>query len=229
MAMEENGHLTKLSFTAYKTNQFTQRLGGTDEYSVMYNPEELTIKLEVESDNKQGIGTTSSKMEFRKIKPQDYRINFWIDGTGVTDGIKKDVPDEVENFLRVVYDYNSAKHRPNFVMILYGAVLLKTVLRSVEITYNLFSPNGKPLRAKLSTVFTSCLDPNLSLMINNPSSPDLTHKRVVSEGEKLVQMANKIYQNNLLYADVAQANGLNNFRTIEKGTAIWFPPVKNNI
>ena len=140
-----------------------------------------------------------------------------------------DVPDEVENFLCVVYDYISAKHRPNFVMILYGAVLLKTVLRSVEITYNLFSPNGKPLRAKLSTVFTSCLDPNLSLMINNPSSPDLTHKRVVSEGEKLVQMANKIYQNNLLYADVAQANGLNNFRTIEKGTAIWFPPVKNNI
>ncbi len=224
--LPENGQLAKLRFTAYRNSEFTRRADDIPEYSVMFNPETISVKLEVERDNRQGAGTTASSQHFRRTRPQDYRFEFVVDGTGVTTGEIVSVPQNVENFLRVVYDYNSEDHRPNYVMIRYGAVLLKAVLKSVDITYNLFSPNGTPLRAKISTLFASCLDPNLSEMINSPSSPDLTHKRVVKEQEKLVTMACRIYGSNRFYQEVARANNLDSFREIDKGREIWFPPIR---
>jgi hypothetical protein len=222
------GQLTKLVFEAYQTAEFRQRVEGIPAYTVMYNPETLSIKLDIERDESQGPGTTSSRMGFRRIHPQDYRIEFYVDGTGASTGIPADVPASIMEFLNVVYDYNSEEHRPNYVMIRYGSVLLKTVLKSVEITYNVFSPNGKPLRARVDTTFTSCLDPNLSEMINNPSSSDLTHKRVAGEDEKLAGMAWKIYKDNRFYQDVARLNGFDNFRHLPKGTEVIFPPVRKS-
>jgi hypothetical protein len=219
------GKLTKLSFKAYKDSAFTEEDKDAGEYTVMFNPNTLSLKLQVERNESQAPGTTSSEMNFVKIKPQNYSIEFVIDGTGATGADVIDVAEDVVKFLNVVYHYKSEEHRPDYVMIKYGAVLLKSVLKDVNITYNLFAPNGKPLRAKVSCTFASALDQELSEMINSKSSPDLTHKRVIKQNETLASVANKIYKSNQYYLDVAEKNGLNNFRKITPGKEIYFPPL----
>ncbi len=224
----ETGQLTKLVLTAYKNNNFTEKDTDAGEYTTMFNPSSISVKLQIDRDDSQANGSTSSEMRFKMIKPQDYSIDFIIDGIKPVNGGKKEVPDEVQKLLKVVYTYKSDEHRPNYVMVRFGSVLLKCVLKTINITYNLFSPNAKPLRAKVSCIFTSCIDQELSELINSKNSPDLTHKRIVREGDKLISMANKIYRNNDYYIDVARKNGLNNFRKQEAGTEIFFPPLKKS-
>lgn len=220
-----SGHLTKLKFTAYKKIDFAEKNTDAGEYDVMFNPSSVAVKLQVDREESQGQGSTSSELKFKMIKPQDYQFEFIIDGTGaVTDDVVE-VPSEVEKFLKVVYTYNGTEHSPNFVMVRYGAVLLKAVMKTVDITYTLFKADGTPLRAKVNITLTSCVEQSLSDMINNKSSPDLTHKRRLKENESLVSMAYKIYNNNNYYIDVAHANDLDNFRRVRTNTEIYFPPI----
>jgi hypothetical protein len=219
------GKLTKLSFKAFKDSAFTEEDKDAGEYTVMFNPNTLSLKLQVERNESQAPGTTSSEMNFVRISPQNYTIEFVIDGTGATGADVIDVAEDVVKFLNVVYHYKSEEHRPDYVMIKYGAVLLKSVLKDVNILYNLFAPNGKPLRAKVNCTFASALNQELSEMINSKSSPDLTHRRVIKQNETLISVANKIYKSNDYYLDVAEKNGLNNFRKISPGTEIYFPPL----
>ena len=181
-----SGQLTKLTLTAYKDNNFTTQDKEAGHYTTMFNPASVTVKLQIERNEAQANGSTSSEMSFKMIKPQNYTVDFMIDGVVPVNGVKKEVPDEVAQLLRVIYTYKPNEHKPNYVMVRFGSVLLKCVLKTIDITYNLFSPNAKPLRAKVNCVFTSCIDQELSELINSKNSPDLTHKRVVKEGDKLI-------------------------------------------
>jgi len=223
--VQQDGELTKLVFIPCKDASCTEEDTAIGRYSVMFNPNSIAVKLQVDRDATQADGETSAPMTFKRIKPQDYSFEFIIDGTGSNGEAKKEVPEEVEKFLKVIYNYQGDQHQPNFIKILYGAVLLKCVLKTVDITYNLFSPNAKPLRAKVNTSFTSCLDQDLSEMINNKNSPDLTHSRKIKRSDKLIGIANNIYKKNTLFVEVARANGFNTFRNLPEGTEIYFPPV----
>jgi len=222
--IQQDGALKKLVFIpctdAACTNEVT-----AEKYEVMYNPNNIAVKLQIERDDRQASGETSSPQNFVKIKPQDYSFEFIIDGTGANGEAKKDVPQEVANFLSTVYYLKGNEHQPRYLKILYGSVLLKCVLKSVDITYNLFSPNAKPLRAKVNASFTSCLDQDLSEMINNKSSPDLTHSRKLKRSDKLIGVSNTMYKKNTYYLEVARANNFDTFRNLPEGTLVYFPPV----
>jgi len=223
--LQPDGQLTKLTFIACKDASCKEEDTATGQYSVMFNPNTIAVKLQVDRDGAQADGETSAPMKFKRIKPQDYSFEFIIDGTGSNGQAKKEVPQEVEKFLKVIYNYKGSEHQPNYIKIVYGAVLLKCVLKSVDITYNLFTPNAKPLRAKVNASFTSCLDQDLSEMINNKNSPDLTHLRKLKRSDRLISLANGIYKKNTLYLKVARANGFDTFRNLPEGTEIHFPPV----
>lgn len=222
----ENGQLTKLKFTAYKAIDFSEKNTEAGEYEVMFNPASISVKLQVDREESQGNGSTTSEMRFKMIKPQDYQFEFIIDGTGAVTAEKKSIPDEAERFLKVVYTYNGSTHAPNYVMVRYGAVLLKTVMKTVDVNYTLFKADGTPLRAKVTITMTSCVDQELSEMINSKSSPDLTHKRTVKQTERLISMSYGIYDSNNYYLDVAKINGLNSFRKVAAGTDVFFPPLE---
>lgn len=221
--IQQQGALKKLVFIPCKDPDCTQE-DIANQYAVMFNPNNIAIKLQVERDSQQPDGAVDGLMKFKKIQPQDYTFEFIIDGTGAS-GTTRDVPEDVKKFLSAVYDYDGTEHKPNYIKIVYGSVLLKCVLKSVDITYNLFSPNGKPLRAKVNASFTSCKDPQLSEAIKNSSSPDMTHARKLKGKDKLVGIANGIYKNNNLYLEVARANQFDTFRNLPEGTEVFFPPV----
>jgi nucleoid-associated protein YgaU len=57
-------------------------------------------------------------------------------------------------------------------------------------------------------------------------SPDLTHIRLVKAGDTLPEMCFNIYGDPRYYLDVARQNRLDNFRKLEPGTRIFFPPIE---
>lgn len=194
-------------------------------FTVSFNPTSYTQKYEVLYDSRQGQGDIGSPQIFGKIKPQEYAFEFLFDGTGTAvDPI--DVQQAVDRFLEVTGKQDGDIHRPMYLKLAWGALISKCVLTSAEITYTLFRPDGHPLRARIKANFSENIDDALRVAKERKNSPDLTHVRVVEEGDHLTLMCQRIYGDPSHYIQVAQINSLDNYRELTVGQTIRFPPIR---
>ena len=221
--MTERGTLERLIIKAYERPDYSgQPVGQFDAY---VNPNEITIAYEVEYDSAQGAGTTGSRMNFKKMKPGDLSLTFFIDGTGAN-GRPIDVQEKVEKF-QTVTGYNGEIHRPNYLKVVWGTLQVKRcVLKSASIAYKLFKPDGIPLRAVVTAAFTDSADDQTRVALAQDESADLTHLRVVKAGDTLPLLCDRVYGDPFMYLQVAEANGIDDFRALKPGMRIFFPPVE---
>ncbi len=219
-----DGELKKFKIEGFSDIEYSSKI---DEYefSVMYNPANYNQKYEVEYEAGQGKGTSGSAQKFKSIKPKEYTFDFMFDGTGVSSE-KKDISKEIDRFLTLTAKIYSDIHRPLYLKISWGNLVSQCVLKSANISYTLFKPDGYPLRAKINASFTEIIDDKKRSAEENTSSPDLTHQRIVNEGDTLPLMTNRIYGDQSYYLEVARVNNLTNFRKLKVGTMLKFPPFK---
>ena len=213
--------LEKLVILAYKAPDYAGVSIARFESHV--NPNEITLSYEMEYDAAQGAGTTNSRMTFKKQKPGDLALTFFIDGTGAN-GRPIDVQAKVEEF-QLVTGYNGEIHRPNYLKVTWGTLQVKRcVLKSASIAYKLFRPDGVPLRAVISASFSDNSDDQTRVAMAQDESADLTHRRIVKAGDTLPLLCHQIYGDPELYLQVARDNGLAQFRELAPGTALLFRP-----
>jgi len=216
------GELKKLKIEAYKKIDYTEKVG---EFKLMFNPSTYSRKYEIKYDSASGKGTSGSTQKFELIPPQEYNFDFIIDGTGISSN-QRDVTETIDAFLELTARINSDTHRPNYLKISWGSLIFECILKSAEIHYNLFKPDGYPLRATLKAVFAQNIDDKKRVAEEGKSSPDLTHHRNVKQEDTLPLMAYRIYGDFSYYLEVAKINGLTNFRKLTVGDTIRFPPLK---
>jgi hypothetical protein len=221
--VSDRGTLERLLIQAYEHPDYSGAPVGRFEAYV--NPNEITLAYEMEYDSAQGAGTTNSRMNFKKVKPGDLSLTFFLDGTGAN-GRPADVQEMVEGF-QTVTGYNGNIHRPNYLKVMWGKLQVKRcVLKSASIAYKLFKPSGIPLRAVITAAFTDNSDDQTRVALAQDQSPDLTHVRLVKAGDTLPGFCEQIYGDPRLYLKVAAANGLDDFRRLIPGTRIFFPPLE---
>lgn len=223
MSPAERGTLEKLLILAYKTPDYSGN--PIAQFTSYVNPNEITLSYEIEYDAAQGSGTTSSRMNFKKQKPGDLALTFFLDGTGAN-GTRLDVQQKIEEFQKVT-GYNGDIHRPNYLKVSWGTLAIKRcVLKSASIAYKLFQPSGVPLRAIITASFTDNSDDRTRVAIAQDQSPDLTHLRIIKAGDQLPLLCHEIYGDPRYYLRVAEANGIDDFRNLPPGTQIYFPPLE---
>lgn len=235
-----SGELVKLQIKAYSDEQFNNEVAN-GEFRTLLNPEKYVFKYKVEQNNQQASGTSSSAPRYNRTPPEDLDLEFIFDRTGVLlnygdpstasdDHLSVDegvgIADDVDQFKRVVFDYNGDEHRPNYLIITWGALLFKGVLTEMDITFKLFKSDGTPLRATATAKFKGFIEDNLRVALENNNSPDLTHVRVVTEGDTLPLMTFRIYGDSKYYLEVAKVNKITNFRKLRVGQQIFFPPIE---
>lgn len=217
------GQLEKLLVRAYSAPDYAES-SLIDTFESYVNPNEITLAYEMEYDSAQGSGTTGSRMDFKKVKPGDLSLAFFLDGTGAN-GVKIDVQEQVDKF-QTVTGYNGDIHRPNYLQVAWGTLQVKRcVLKSASIAYKLFKADGTPLRATISATFVDAVEDQTRVALAQDASPDLTHVRVLRAGESLAALCGQIYGRPELYAKVARANGLDGLRHLPAGTRVRFPPL----
>lgn len=217
------GQLEKLVVRAYAAPDHAESsLVGS--FTAYVNPAELTLAWEMEYDSAQGAGTTGARMDFKKVKPGDLQLVFFLDGTGAN-GTKIDVQEQVDAFTTVT-GYNGDIHRPNYLLVAWGTITVKRcVLKSASVAYKLFKPDGTPLRATISATFVDAVADQTRVALAQDSSPDLTHVRVLRAGQTLAGLCTEIYGDPALLVKVARANGLDSVRRVAPGTRLRFPPL----
>jgi len=216
------GNLKKMQIEAYKEADYSDT---AETFEVMFNPNTYSHKYEIEFEDRQGAGDSASPQVFGKIKPQEYFFEFVFDGTG-TAAEKINVHETVETFLAITGKYEGDSHRTKYLILHWGTLLTACVLKSAEITYTLFASDGSPLRAKIKADFAENVEDTKRVAEERKNSPDLTHVRVVREGEHLSLLCQQMYGTPDYYLQVATFNELNNFRNLQTGQTLLFPPVK---
>ncbi len=221
--MSDRGQLERLQIQAFRAPDYSG--SPLDTFEAYINPAEITLAYEMEYDSGQGAGTTGSRMDFKKVKPGDLTLAFFIDGTGAN-GRPLDVQKKVESFQKVT-GYNGDIHRPNYLKVAWGRIQIKRcVLKSASIVYKLFKPSGVPLRAVITAVFTDTADDQTRVALAQDASPDLTHVRIARAGDTLATLCTEIYNDPRLAPQVARANGLDGFRQLAPGTRVVLPPLE---
>jgi Contractile injection system tube protein len=222
------GQLKKMEIWAYEDvalSTLAQNLE-TNPLTALINPETYTVEIKYEFEQAQGQGTTGNQQPFKVKYPEEMSFEFLFDNTGIIDKKPKDnIAADIKNFKDFLMEYDGNSHQPRFFKFVWGTDLFKGRCSALSINYKLFNPDGSPIRAICKVSLKQATDEELRVIQQNDHSPDLTHYRVVQKGDTLPLMCFKIYGDSSYYLQVAQANNLQNFRNLETGSEIFFPPI----
>jgi LysM repeat protein len=236
MALLESMKLKKLTIKAYsKRSRSVGDLIGT--FEAMFNPTSFSEKYEIEYGKNQGMNSTNKKVHYSRSKPRELNIKLILDGAGVHEigilklGRQKTVSERVKQFIDLTFRMNGSIHEPNFLVAEWGGkedggLIFACRLASVNVSYSSFNRDGSPLRAELDVSLISDQDVKKRMAIENKSSPDVAHYRVVKSGDTLPLLTKEVYGSAVYYLRVAQVNNLDDFRNLQPGQELLFPPLE---
>jgi hypothetical protein len=233
MAGSPTHMLSKLIIHSFEKNDFKKEDAKLT-FTTPINPETFTKTNHIELDTSRGHGQPGTNPKYKSTAPEELKIEFVLDGTKTMEGyVEKyknvEVTEQIRNFTDCVYKYEGKIHRPRFLIVHWGSeIRFPGVLSHMDINYTLFSPNGNPLRAKITATFVKYESEQAIAAAARMSSPDLTHFRTVRAGDRLDLMAFNIYNDSGLLMQVARTNDLVSIRKLRAGQELFFPPIDKN-
>jgi nucleoid-associated protein YgaU len=135
----------------------------------------------------------------------------------------EDVRDKYVNKLRGLMNLNRELHAPPIVAFTWDQQVFRGVLDSLNVTYTLFTSDGRPLRAKLSISMKEYRPVKIQVKGNPTSSPDFDKTYVVQRGDTLSGIAFAVYRDSSAWRDIALNNDIRDPRAIEPGTVLELP------
>ena len=127
------------------------------------------------------------------------------------------------NALRGLMDLNRELHAPPIVRFTWDTEVFRGVLDSLTVTYLMFTPEGIPLRAKLSLSLKEYRPVDIQIKENPTSSPDFEKTYVVRRGDTLSGIAFAVYRDATVWRAIAQNNQIQDPRTLPPGQVLQLP------
>ncbi len=230
--MPETGKLEKMLILAFSDSEKAENGGvndADDMFEALINPESYTLQYKLKfSEGTQGQGTSGAQLKYEYTEPEEITFEFLFDNTGIIDGQPRaSIAADLKKFKDVLIAYKGDSHEPRHFKLVWGEnSIFKGRVTEVSINHKMFKPDGTPIRATATVKFRSSIEEQKRAAQENRSSPDLTHIRKVKYGDTLPLMCYRIYGDPKYYLQVAEANGLDNFRRLKPGTDIFFPPLE---
>src|SRR4051794_12235071 len=135
--MEEKTELeTNLKIVAYDKPDGNKKLSEQERtFTVLFNPNTFTVANKIEFKPPNAKGTDGGDPQFEKIPPLEFKVEFTIDGTGVSisDLPESDQDDYVKKQIKKLREVtgsniNGEIHRPNYLGLLWGSFYIVCVL-----------------------------------------------------------------------------------------------------
>jgi hypothetical protein len=224
----------KVEITAYNNQDLAESHkvsdAGVNPFIALINPETYALDYKVEFTEGQGHGTSAAQQRFNFKKPDEMSFEFLFDNTGIIDNKPKPhIRDDIENFKKLLLEFDSESHEPRHFKIVWGPFMFKGRCSALTITYKLFNADGFPIRAVCKTTFKGSIDETLRVATENRHSPDITHYRIVKSGETLPWLCYLVYGDSKYYLQIASVNDLTDFRNLQQGQELFFPPIVKNV
>ena len=199
---------------------------------VLFNPERYTLNKGVQIAEIVIPGLDSPVLQFVRGQNEKITMELFFDTTesGMVDNVT-DVRTETSKIYALT-KVNGDTHAPPRCALLwrdrlfsFGAkAVTRCLVESVNEEFNLFSPSGVPLRAKLNVTFREYLTIEEQLQETPRHSATRTKVRPLPRGKTVSHLAWEEYGDPGEWRLIADANNLDNPRLVAPGTTLEVPP-----
>jgi nucleoid-associated protein YgaU len=221
-----------------------QRLGpdlkptGTKLYA-QFNPTELQLQKQAQIAEVAIPGLDSPLLQFVRLQNEKISLELFFDttDTGMNDTARSVtlLTDPVYELMKI----DSHTHAPPRLAFGWGHAfpgsgisdkkqqrdVFRCVIESVSQHFTLFSPNGTPLRAKLSVSLREYKTLEEQVAALNLQSADVTKAYVVCSGDTLPKIAFEAYGDATTWRRIADANSIDDPTYLIPGTVLSIPAV----
>ncbi len=195
---------------------------GIDPIKVLFNPNTYSVAKTVTWTAESSTSMNAPTITFGGGQSRDLSLELFYD---ITEQPVDDVRVETGKMVtltRIVRDLG----RPPVVKVSWGDDSKDQynfpfigVVSSLTQRFNLFSADGKPLRATLTVTFKEFLD---SVKDQKETDPEFT-TRLVKRGDTLSSIAAEVYRDPTLWRVIAEANHLDDPRHLSVGMRLNVP------
>lgn len=167
-------------------------------------------------------GLESPPIQFVRGNCERLSVELLADTTDTLQDVRQAYVNRLRNLLRV----RSESHAPPIVNFVWSGNEFRGVVESLNVTYVLFSPEGVPLRAKLSLTLKEYRPVEIQLRDTPRTSPDLEKTWVVRRGDRLSAIAAAVYRDAEAWRAIARANDIKDPRVLQPGTVLTLPRIR---
>jgi nucleoid-associated protein YgaU len=210
----------------FKKASLSIEVGGT--VNCLFNPKDLSItKANTWGKADTKAGATSQLPAFTGGQPRELALQLLFDETLLTPQMTvKAVGDLLFKSMKAQLAQGGDKNktRPPTMTFTWGGFSFYGVAKSLTVQYQLFKPNGDPIRADVKLSLTE-IDEDDTPKGQNPTtrSSGSVGAHVVRDGDSLASIAHEIYGDPTHWRVIAQANNIDNPLTLRSGQALSVP------
>jgi hypothetical protein len=207
---------------------------GGDEIQALFNPTEFTITKGNNWTFDPVKGTSLPAGKFGGGKPREMQVSLLLDQTLPNGGKSvKEITDSLFKMMEVPSGGGGggAGSVPPLVTFQWGEMIpFKAACTSLTVAFQLFKPNGTPIRADVKLALTQA-ESATSASANSGNRPTNPTTRsdgglgvhVVRDGDTLQSIAHRTYGDPNRWRLVAEANGVDNPLHLRRGTPLNLP------
>src|ERR1044072_1282678 len=190
-----------------------------------FNPTEYQLQ---KSNNFSEIaipGLESPPIQFVRGNSEKLTVELLADTSDTLDDVRVKYVNKVRDLMRI----NKESHAPPIVRFVWGKTVeneFKGVIDSLNVTYTLLTPEGTPLRAKLSLTLKEYRPVEIQLKARTKTSPDVEKTWVVRRGAKYSSIAAAVYRDPAQWRAIAEANQVKDPRVLRPGTVLTLPKIR---
>jgi hypothetical protein len=195
---------------------------------VQFNPGEYSLNKSAQIAEIGIYGIDSPVLQFIRGQNEKLNLDLFFDTTEFgLDENARDVRDLTGPFYQLV-KIQPKTHAPPRIRFTWGQGLsFKAIVESVQQKFDLFSPNGVPLRAMLTMSLREYKTLEEQLAELKLESTDHTKTYVTENGDTLSRIAAREYGDSALWRAIADENpDLPSVRRLRPGTLLLIPPLE---
>ena len=167
-------------------------------------------------------GLESPPLQFIRGNAERLTTELLLD----TSDTLEDVRDKYTDQLRSLLDVQSSLHAPPIIRFVWDTQIFVGVVENMTFSYQLFTPEGIPLRAHLNLSLKEYRTVEQQVATTPLQSPDVDKAYTVRRGDTLSAVSGAVYDDPTQWRAIARANHITDPRALPPGRVLGVPPLK---
>ena len=200
--------------------------------AVLFNPTEYTIERSNSYKATALLGLGSPLLQFVNGDADQLSMELFLEDntdppSAGPSGPPRSVPERITELSRLML-IDRDLHAPPPVRFVWGRLSFDAVIEKITQKHTLFRLDGTPSRATLSVTFKEFRPLGRQLREPRRESADKTKRRQLDASDSVWSLAAREYGDPARWRLIAEANDLDDPRTLTPGTWLLLPPLEEN-
>jgi nucleoid-associated protein YgaU len=163
-------------------------------------------------------GLEAPPLQFVRGGTEKLTTELLVDTSDTLEDVRKKYTDRLRSLMKL-----NNEHAPPIVKLIWDTDVFTGVVESMGVTFTLFTPQGVPLRAKVSLSLKEYRNLKEQAAENKAGSPTVDKGWTVRRGDTLASIAADVYQDPARWREIARANQIEDPRTLAPGRLLDIP------